>query len=124
MLQKESRLKIADNTGAKLGKIISLMNSTGTRFARLGDVVKVAVKEANPHGTVKKGSMANAVIVRTRKEVRRANGVYIRFDDNAAVLINANNEPLGTRIFGPVASELKLKGETFKEILSKAGQVL
>lgn len=122
MLQKQSLLKIADNSGAKVAQIICVLGGTGRRFAGLGDVVKVAVKKALPGGTVKKGSVAEAVIVRVRKESRRVNGTYIRFDDNAAVIIS-NNEPVGTRVFGPVASELKQK-VGFDKILSLAAQVI
>lgn len=106
MVQKQSLLKVADNSGAKIVQVICLLGGTRKKFAGLGDVVKVAVKKAVPNGSVKKGAVADALIVRVRKETRRANGTYISFDDNAAVLIN-NNEPVGTRVFGPVASELK-----------------
>lgn len=122
MVQKESLLKVADNSGAKLVKIICLLGGTGKRFAHLGDVVKVAVKKAIPNGTVKKGAVVEAVVVRVRKETRRVNGTYVRFDDNAVVLV-ASNEPVGTRVFGPVASELKSKG-CFDKILSLAAQVV
>ncbi len=123
MLQKQTLCKVADNSGAKTAQVIGLFGGTGKRFARLGDVVKVAVKKALPNGTVKKSAVVNAVVVRTRKESRRVNGFYVRFDDNAIVLIDENNEPKGTRVFGPVAAELKAKG-VFDKILSLAPQVI
>ncbi len=122
MVQKESLLKVADNSGAKTVQVICLLGGTRKRFARLGDIVKVAVKKAIPNGTVKKGAVVDAVIVRVRKESRRLNGTYVRFDDNAVVLVSSN-EPVGTRVFGPVASELKNKG-CFDKILSLAAQVV
>lgn len=124
MLQAESVLVVADNSGAKKLKIIQVKGSTGKRFATLGDVVKAAVKKAIPGGTVKKSDVVDAVIVRTHKECRRADGSYIRFDDNAAVVINSrtNFDPIGTRIFGPIAREIKEKG--FAKIASLAPEVL
>ncbi len=123
MIQKQTMLKIADNSGAKMAQVICLLGGTGRRFAGLGDIVKVAIKKALPNGTVKRSAVVDAVIVRVRKESRRANGTYIRFDDNAAVIINANREPVGSRIFGPIASELKGRG-SFDKILSLAIQVI
>lgn len=123
MIQEESRLIVADNSGAKIIQCIRVKGSTGRRFASLGDEIKCSVKEATPGGTVKKGQVVNAIIVRTHKEVRRPDGSYIRFDDNAAVIINENGEPIGTRIFGPIARELRVKGASAK-ILSLAPEVL
>lgn len=122
MIQKESMLNVADNSGAKQVKVIALIGSTRKRYAYLGDLVKVAVKKAITGGSVKKGEVANGIVVRTRKEVRRPNGSYIRFDDNAVVLLNKDLEPVGTRVFGPVGSELKSK-MGFEKILSLAPQV-
>lgn len=122
MIQVQSMLDVADNSGAKRVQCIKVLGGTRRRYARLGDVIIVAVKEAAPDGTVKKGAKARAVIVRTRKERRRPDGSYIRFDQNAAVLITAANEPVGTRIFGPVARELRWK--EFMKIVSLAPEVL
>lgn len=123
MLQKESRLKVADNSGAKEVQIINIPGGTRVRYARLGQVIKVAVKKATPGCTVKKSDVVDAVIVRTRKEVRRVDGSYIRFDDNAAVIIDKKSkDPVGTRIFGPIARELKAAG--FNKILSLAVEVI
>lgn len=122
MLQSESMLVVADNSGAKKIKVIQVKGSTGKRFAALGDVVKAAVKKAIPGGTVKKSDVVDAVIVRTHKECRRADGSYIRFDDNAAVIIDKDKQPVGTRIFGPVARELRSSGYT--KIVSLAPEVL
>lgn len=122
MIQQESRLKVADNTGAKEVMVIRVMGGSGRRYGTVGDVVVVAIKQAAPGGMVKKGDKAKAVIVRTRREVRRKDGSYIRFDDNAAVLIDNNMEPRGTRIFGPVARELREKN--FMKIISMAPEVL
>ena len=123
MVQKESMLKVADNSGAKLVKVISVIGSTRKRFARLGELVKVTVKKSIAGGTVKKSAVVNAVLVRSRKELRRKDGSYIRFDDNAAVIIDDKMTPIGTRVFGPVASELRGKGSGFDKILSLAVQV-
>ena len=123
MIQEESRLLVADNSGAKEVLCIRVMGSTGKRFARLGDRIKVTVKKATPGGTVKKGEVKDALIVRVRKETKRADNSYIRFDDNAVVLINPAGEPIGSRIFGPVARELRQKGASPK-ILSLAPEVL
>lgn len=122
MVQQETRLKVADNTGAKEVLCIRVLGGTGRRYARLGDIVVVSVKKAIPGGLVKKGDISNAVVVRTKKEVRRKDGSYIRFDENAAVLIDANKEPKGTRVFGPVARELREK--KYMKILSLAPEVI
>ena len=122
MIQQESKLKVADNTGAKVVQCIRVMGGTGRRYARLGDTIIVSVKKAIPGGVVKKGEISKAVIVRAKKEVRRGDGSYIRFDENAAVLIDNQQEPKGTRVFGPVARELREK--QFMKILSLAPEVL
>ena len=122
MVQQETRLKVADNTGAKEVLCIRVLGGTGRRYARLGDIVVVSVKKAIPGGLVKKGDISNAVVVRTKKEVRRKDGSYIRFDENAAVLIDENKEPKGTRVFGPVARELREK--RYMKILSLAPEVI
>ena len=109
MLQQESRLKVADNTGAKEVLTIRVLGGTKRRYASVGDKIVVTVKEATPNGSVKKGSVSTAVVVRTTKEVRRADGSYIRFDDNACVLLNQAGEMRGTRVFGPIARELREK---------------
>ena len=123
MIQKESYLQVADNSGAKLLQCIHVIGSTGKRFATVGEKVKCSVKTANPGGMVKKGEIVTVVIVRTRKEVRRADGSYIRFGDNAAVILEKEKkEPIATRIFGPVARELRA-GE-YSKIVSLAPEVL
>ena len=122
MVQQESRLKVADNTGAKEVLAIRVLGGTKRRYASVGDKIVVSIKDATPNGNVKKGSVSTAVVVRTRKEVRRADGSYIRFDDNAVVLLNATDEIRGTRIFGPVARELRDK--QFMKIISLAPEVL
>ena len=122
MIQQESKLKVADNTGAKVIQCIRVVGGTGRRYARLGDTIIVSVKKAIPGGVVKKGEISHAVIVRAKKEVRRSDGSYIRFDENAAVLIDNQQEPKGTRVFGPVARELREK--RFMKILSLAPEVL
>jgi large subunit ribosomal protein L14 len=122
MIQSESRLTVADNSGAKEVLVIRVLGGTRRRYAALGDTVVVTVKDAMPNGNVKKGQVTKAVIVRTHKEVRRADGSYIRFDDNAAVLLNNSGEMRGTRIFGPVARELREK--QFMKIVSLAPEVL
>ena len=122
MVQPETMLEVADNSGAKKLKVIQVTGGTGKRYAYLGDVVKVTVKKAIPGGTVKKSEVLSAVIVRTRKECRRADGSYIRFDDNAAVIIDKDKQPVGTRIFGPVARELRAAG--YAKIISLAPEVL
>ena len=122
MKQQESKLKVADNTGAKVIQCIRVMGGTGRRYARLGDTIVASVKKAIPGGVVKKGEISKAVIVRAKKEVKRSDGSYIRFDENAAVLIDNQQEPKGTRVFGPVARELREK--QFMKILSLAPEVL
>lgn len=122
MIQQESRLKVADNSGAKEVLCIRVLGGSGRRYARIGDKIVVSVKSAIPGGGVKKGEVSRAVVVRTRKEYRRSDGTYIRFDENAAVLLNAQGEPRGTRIFGPVARELREK--QFMRIVSLAPEVL
>ena len=110
MIQQETRLKVADNTGAKEVLCIKVLGGTGRKYASVGDVIVVTVKSAIPNGMVKKSDVTRAVVVRTRKEIRRKDGSYIRFDDNAAVLLTGQGEPRGTRIFGPVARELREGG--------------
>ncbi len=122
MIQQESRLKVADNSGAKEVLVIKVLGGSKRRYAGLGDVVVVTIKDAIPTGGVKKGEVAKAVIVRTAKETRRNDGTYIRFDENAAVLINDQGEPRATRIFGPVGRELREK--KFMKIISLAPEVL
>jgi large subunit ribosomal protein L14 len=122
MIQQESRLKIADNTGAKEILCIRVLGGSGRRYAGIGDVVVATVKDAIPGGNIKKGEVVKAVVVRTVKERRRPDGSYIRFDENAAVILNPNGEPRGTRIFGPVGRELREK--RFMKIISLAPEVL
>jgi large subunit ribosomal protein L14 len=121
MIQQESRLSVADNSGAKEVLCIRVLGGTKKRYASLGDKIIVSVKSAIPSGDIKKGAVSKAVVVRTKKEVRRADGSYIRFDDNAVVLLNAQEEIRGTRIFGPVARELR---DSFMKIISLAPEVL
>ena len=122
MLQQESRLKVADNTGAKELLTIRVLGCSGRRYAGLGDVIVATVKDAIPGGNVKKGDVVRAVIVRTKKETRRPDGSYIKFDENAAVILKADGDPRGTRIFGPVGRELRDK--KFMKIISLAPEVL
>lgn len=122
MVQQESRLAVADNSGAKEVLCIRVLGGTGKRYASVGDKIVVTIKSAIPSGNAKKGTVSKAVVVRTRKEVRRRDGSYIRFGDNAVVLLNNQDEPLGTRIFGPVARELREK--SFMKIVSLAPEVL
>jgi len=122
MLQQESRLKVADNTGAKEVLCIRVLGGTKRRYASVGDKIVVSVKNATPSGNVKKGQVSTAVVVRTKKEVRRPDGSYIRFDDNACVLLNAQGEMRGTRVFGPVSRELRDK--QYMRIVSLAPEVL
>lgn len=123
MIQQESRLKVADNSGAKEILCIKVVGGSGRRYARIGDVITATVKQATPQGSVKKGDIVKAVIVRTTKEIGRPDGSYIRFDDNAAVILDAEGRgPRGTRIFGPIARELREKG--FMRIVSLAPEVL
>ena len=121
MIQMQTNLDVADNSGARRVQCIKVLGGSKRRFASVGDVIVVSVKEAIPRGRVKKGEMHRAVVVRTAKEIRRADGSAIRFDSNAAVLLNNNNEPVGTRIFGPVTRELRAK---FMRIISLAPEVL
>jgi large subunit ribosomal protein L14 len=122
MIQMQTFLEVADNSGAKLVQCIKVLGGSRRRYAGLGDVIVVSIKEALPGSKVKKGDTAKAVVVRTKREYRRNDGSYIRFDDNSAVLINAQLEPVGTRIFGPVARELRAK--KFMKIISLAPEVL
>jgi large subunit ribosomal protein L14 len=122
MIQAETQLNAADNSGAKRLYCIKVLGGTRKRYAAVGDIIVVSVKEAIPNAKVKKGDVLKAVVVRTKKEVRRVDGSYIKFDDNSAVLINAAREPIGTRIFGPVARELRAK--QFMKIISLAPEVL
>ena len=122
MVQQETRLKVADNTGAKEVLCIKVLGGSKRKYARLGDLIVITVKKAIPNSNIKKGSIHTAVIVRTKKEVRRNDGSYIRFDDNAAVIVDNQKEPKGTRVFGPVARELREK--KFMKILSLAPEVI
>jgi len=122
MVQQESRLKVADNSGAREVLCIRLLGGSGRRYASVGDKIVVSVKDAMPGGAIKKGAVSKAVVVRVKKEVRRPDGSYIRFDENSCVLLNASDEPRGTRIFGPVARELRDK--QFMKIVSLAPEVL
>jgi len=122
MIQAQTILNIADNSGAKKAMCIKVLGGSQARYASVGDIIVVAIKSANPTGKVKKGNVEKAVIVRTAKEVRRADGTYIRFEDNAAVIIDDKGEPKGTRIFGPVARELR--DHEFTKIISLAPEVI
>ena len=122
MIQVETTLQVADNSGAKKVACIKVLGGSKRRYATVGDIIVVSVKEAMPHAKVKKGEVMDAVIVRTAKEIRRADGSYIKFDTNAAVLLSKQGEPVGTRIFGPVARELR--GKNFMKIISLAPEVL
>lgn len=122
MIQTETRLRVADNSGAKVVSCIKVLGGSKRRYASVGDIIVVAVKEAMPNSKVKKGEVVRAVIVRTAKEIRRVDGSHIKFDDNSAVLISEQGEPIGTRIFGPVARELRAK--KFMKIISLAPEVL
>jgi large subunit ribosomal protein L14 len=122
MVQRQSKLKVADNSGARIVKVIGIPGASHRRFASLGDVIVVAVQQATPHAGIKKHQIAKAVIVRTRKEVRRKDASYIRFDDNACVLIDEKRAPVGTRVFGPIARELK--ESKFDKIISLAPEVI
>lgn len=122
MIQMQTTLKVADNSGARKVQCIKVLGGSHRRYAAIGDIIKVSIKEAIPRGKVKKGDVYNAVVVRTAKGVRRNDGSLIRFDDNAAVLLNSKNEPVGTRIFGPVTRELRAKN--FMKIISLAPEVL
>ena len=122
MIQLRSNLEVADNSGAKEVQCIQVLGGSTRRYARVGDLIKVTVKVATPNSNIKKGEVKKAVVVRTKKELGRPNGTYIKFDNNAAVLVNDANEPVGTRIFGPVARELRAK--RFMKIVSLAPEVL
>lgn len=122
MIQLRTILEVADNSGAKTVQCIKVMGGSSRRYATVGDLIKVAVKSAVPHSNVKKGEVKTAVVVRTRKEIGRENGTYIKFDTNAAVLVNPEGEPVGTRIFGPVPRELRAKNQM--KIISLAPEVL
>ena len=122
MIQEQSILTIADNSGARRVMCIKVLGGSKRRYAHVGDVIKVAIKEAIPTGKVKKGTVADAVVVRTRKDIKREDGSSIRFDDNAAVLVNTQKQPIGTRIFGPVSRELRSKD--FMRIISLAPEVI
>ena len=122
MIQVETMLNVADNSGAKRVQCIKVLGGTRRRYARVGDIIVITVKVAQPHSMVKKSEVLKAVVVRQRKEVRRKNGVYVRFDDNAVVVLDKDKEPKGSRIFGPVARELRAAG--FNKIVSLAPEVL
>ena len=122
MIQTQTQLEVADNSGAKRLFCIRVLGGTRRRYARVGDIIVVSVKEAIPNAKVKKGDVVKAVVVRTKKEISRSDGSYIKFDENSAVLINPQREPIGTRIFGPVARELR--GKNFMKIISLAPEVL
>ena len=122
MIQMQSKLFVADNSGARQIQCIKVLGGSKRRFASIGDIIIVSIKDAIPRGKVKKGEIFKAVVVRTKKEIRRRDGSYIRFDENAAVIINKENEPVGTRIFGPVARELRERN--FMRIVSLAPEVL
>ena len=124
MIQMQSELEVADNSGAKRVECIKVLGGSKRRYANIGDVIRITIKEAIPRGRVKKGEKYLAVVVRTSKGVRRADGSLIRFDSNAAVLLSAKLEPIGTRIFGPVTRELRTRGEGFMKIISLAEEVL
>lgn len=122
MIQMQTTLDVADNSGAKKVACVKVLGGSKRRYAGVGDIIMVSVKEAIPHGKVKKGDVLQAVVVRTKKEIGRPDGTFIRFDNNSAVLLNKNLEPMGTRIFGPVARELR--GKNFMKIVSLAPEVL
>jgi large subunit ribosomal protein L14 len=122
MIQMQTNLDVADNSGARRVQCIKVLGGSHRRYAAIGDIIKVTVKEAIPRGKVKKGDVLTAVVVRTKKGVRRSDGSLIRFDDNAAVMLNANKQPIGTRIFGPVTRELR--NDKFMKIVSLAPEVL
>jgi large subunit ribosomal protein L14 len=122
MIQMQTRLNVADNSGAKEVMCVKVLGGSKRRYASVGDVIVVSIKEALPTSKIKKGSVAKAVVVRTKQRIRRADGSYIRFDENAAVIVNPQNEPVGTRIFGPVARELRAL--SFVKIVSLAPEVL
>ena len=123
MIQMQTRLNVADNSGARTVMCIKVLGGSKRRYARVGDIIRITVKEAQPNAKVKKGQVHRALVVRTRKAIRQDDGSSVRFDDNAAVLLNANDEPMGTRIFGPVTRELRRSGK-FMRIISLAPEVL
>jgi large subunit ribosomal protein L14 len=122
VIQQQTMLEIADNSGGRRARCIKVLGGTRRRYAQVGDIIVVSIREATPNSPIKKGEVKRAVVVRTRKAISRGDGSYIRFDENAAVLVNENREPLGTRIFGPVARELRRK--RFMKIISLAPEVL
>ena len=122
MIQEQTRLSVADNTGAKIAYCIKVLGGTRKRYARVGDIIVVSVKDVEPHGTVKKGEVCKAVVVRTKKAIRRTDGTYLRFDTNSVVIIDEQKNPRGTRIFGPIARELRDKN--FMKIVSLAPEVI
>ncbi len=122
MIQLRTMLQVADNSGAKLAQCIKVLGGTSRRYAHVGDVVVVTIKQASPRGTVKAHSVERGIVVRTKKETKRRDGTYIRFDENAIVIVSKENEPKGTRVFGPIARELREKG--FQKIISQAPEVL
>ena len=124
MIQQESRLKVADNSGARELSVIRVLGGSKVKTGNIGDIVVGTIKKATPNGTVGKGKVVKAVIVRTKFGLRREDGSYIKFDDNACVIINEDKTPIGTRVFGPVARELREKGDTFMKIISLANEVL
>lgn len=124
MIQPQSMLQVADNSGAKQVMCIKVLGGSKRRYAGVGDEIVVSVKSANPKGAVKKKDVKRAVVVRTVKEIRRKDGTYLRFDENAVVMVNKDGQPLGSRVFGPVARELRLKGDKYHKIISLAPDVL
>jgi len=122
MIQLQSMVKVADNSGAKLAQVIKVLGGSKKRYAKIGDIVVIAIKQAAPRGTVKTHAVERGLVVRTRKETRRKDGSYIRFDENAIVVINKEGQPKGTRVFGPIARELREKG--YQKIISLAPEVL
>lgn len=122
MIQLRTMLQIADNTGAKLAQCIKVIGGSGRRYAGIGDIIILTIKQASPRGTVKAHSVERGVIVRMKKELKRKDGSYIRFDENAVVIVNKDNEPKGTRVFGPIARELRERG--YQKIISQAPEVL
>lgn len=122
MIQLQSMVKVADNSGAKLAQVIKVLGGSKKRYAKIGDIVVIAIKQAAPRGTVKTHAVERGLVVRTRKETRRKDGSYIRFDENAIVIINKDGQPKGTRVFGPIARELREKG--YQKIISLAPEVL
>ena len=124
MIQLQTMLTVADNTGAKQAMCIKVLGGSKRRYAKVGDLIVVAVKKASPRGVVKKKSVQKAVVVRQNRTIRRENGTFLRFDDNAVVIVNAEGQPRGTRVFGPIAREVRLAGERYQKIISQAPEVL